>query len=114
MRPATVALAMTLLGAGLASGQSLAQPAQERVLASWTGSGAQRPRPFKADGPWELQWEADGFFQAWLIQPNGQAGVVVANQMQAGPGSFYSTQTGEITIQFNAMQRWRAKVVAVR
>jgi hypothetical protein len=51
-------------------GQSAAEAAGSRVLAAWRGSGAATPRPFDAAGPWEIQRDAGGFFQAFLVDQN--------------------------------------------
>lgn len=86
----------------------------EEVLAEWQGNGALMPRPFRAGGPWELQWTSAGLFQAWIVGPDGRAGQVIANQAGGGPGSSYIRRSGEFALWLSASGPWQARVVAVR
>ena len=54
-----------------------------RVIAQWSGSGMTTTRPFHADGPFEIQWEAKGFFSATLVAVDG-GGSLIANQADGG------------------------------
>lgn len=69
-------------------------------------------RPFHADGPWELRWDAGGFFQATLEKVGGEEDTV-ANQLQPGQGSSYVPTAGDYYVKFVAMSHWTAKAVAL-
>jgi hypothetical protein len=88
-------------------------PSPEKAIAQWSGNGMTTTRPFHVDGPWELQWSASGFFQAFLKRAGGDD-EIVANQVEAGSGSSYVADGGDYSLTVNAMERWTAKAVAVR
>ena len=98
----------------LAPASAPAGAGTDEVLAQWQGNGALMPRPFRAAGPWELQWSSAGLFQAWIVAPDGRAGQVIANQAGGGPGSSYIRRSGEFALWLSASGPWQARVVAVR
>lgn len=94
------------------------QQAPAGDLAQWSGNGMTTTRPFRADGPWELKWEASGnIFQVFLYRAgevHGQAMPnIVANQMGSGPGSSYVPRGGEYYLVVNAMGRWNMRATRV-
>jgi hypothetical protein len=86
----------------------------EAVIARYSGSGAQSPRPFTVDGPWELQWEADGaLFTVHLKDASGKLIDVMANSAPAAPGAAYRAQGGTYALDISALGSWTVRVVAV-
>lgn len=71
-------------------------------------------RPFKVNGPWEIQWDASGdIFQIYLYTSDGTLKDVAANQMGSGEGSYYNPQKGEYYLQVIAMGSWKVRIVNV-
>ena len=87
---------------------------KERVITTFTGSGAKNTRPFTTNGPWEIQWDAKGtIFQLFLLASDGTPIGVPGNQQGAGKGSSYQPQPGKYLLQVNAMGKWTIKIVEV-
>ena len=86
----------------------------ERVIVEYSGAGAQSPRPFTADGPWEAQWEADGaFFMLSLHDAQGRLVELLGNAAPAAPGAAYFGRAGTYALQISGTGAWRVRVVAV-
>lgn len=78
----------------------------------FTGNGAVNTRPFSMDGPWEIQWEADGdIFQVFLHTADGEIVDVAANQMGSGSGTSFQPRGGEYYLQVNAIGDWTVRVL---
>ena len=83
-----------------------------KMIVKHSGSGMKTTRPFKTEGPWEIQWNAQGdIFQIYLYNESGNLVDVAANQMGAGEGSFYSPKKGSFYIEVNAMGKWELKII---
>jgi len=90
--------------------------ADEKVIVKWNGSSQMQTRPFRVEGPWELQWTAQkGYFSAILhrISGRGPEMAILANGMEGGSSSSYQPTGGEFYIEFGAMQSWNARAVSV-
>lgn len=104
-------------GAGddAASSSSSSESTASGAIASYSGSGAKNTRPVSIDGPWELQWDADGqIFQVYLYTADGSMAGVLANQQGAGTGSSFHPRGGRYYFQVNALGRWSMKVVSAQ
>ena len=95
--------------------QAVMAQADEKTIAQWSGVGMQATRPFHLDGPGELQWQMSGdLFQAMMYKiGNDKMPDIVANQIEAGLGTYYIPNGGDYYIKFNAMGKWSARVVAL-
>ena len=77
----------------------------------FTGNGTQSTRPFRVDGPWEIQWDAKGdLFQVYLYTATGDLVDVAANQLGAGAGTSYQPRAGTYYFQVNGMGTWTVRV----
>lgn len=84
-------------------------------IASFSGSGGKNTRPFITNGPWEIQWDAQGdIFQLYLYTANGDMVGVPANQQGSGKGASFQPQAGKYYLQVNAIGDWSMKIVPVR
>ena len=83
-----------------------------KAIADWSGSGMTTTRPFHADGPFEIEWDASGFFQTMLDRVGGGE-TIIANQIEGGPGSSYVPEGGDYYLKVSAMARWHARAVAL-
>lgn len=92
--------------------------ADDPIIKSYSGNGAQTTRPFVAKTPWEMQWntKAEDFmlFQVYLYDGDGNLVGVAANQTKPGKGSFYSPKKGTYYLTINAMADWEIKIVVVK
>ena len=88
-------------------------PSQGQVLAEFEGVGAGATRPFTANGSWEAQFTAQGYFGAYLMSADGQMLNVVANIM-GGHSSYYSPVPGTYYFNINTGEPWRVRVVRVK
>ncbi|MDI3548180.1 MAG: hypothetical protein PWR10_1832 [Halanaerobiales bacterium] len=85
------------------------------IVAEYSGNGMKNTRPFKVNGPWEIQWDAKGdIFQIFLFSGDGQLIDIAANQQGPGKGSYYSPKVGEYYLQVNALGNWEIKIVHVK
>ena len=101
-------------GLNIKSADDNSSSSTSSVIAQYSGNGTQNTRPFEVNGPWEIQWNADGqIFQLYLYDSSGNLIDVAANQMEAGKGSYYSPKTGSFYLQVNAMGDWQLKIVNV-
>jgi hypothetical protein len=91
-------------------------PSDDKVIVKWSGSSQMQTRPFRVDGPWELQWDtAAGYFSATLHRTSGPGAklALLANGAEGGSSSSYQPTGRDFYIEFQAMQRWSARVVSV-
>lgn len=92
--------------------------ADDPIIKSYSGNGAQTTRPFVAKTPWEMQWntKAENFmlFQVYLYDGDGNLVGVAANQTKPGKGSFYSPKKGTYYLTINAIADWEIKIVVVK
>ena len=87
--------------------------AADTVGQEWSGSGLTTTRPMTFSSPWEMQWDATGFLQIYLLDEGGQLVELLANQGGKGAGSTYEPKTGAFILKFNGIGPWRAKAVLI-
>jgi hypothetical protein len=92
--------------------------ADDPIIKSYSGNGAQTTRPFVAKTPWEIQWDTKTedfmLFQTYLYDGDGNLVGVAANQTKPGKGSFYSPKKGTYYLNINAIADWEIKIVEVK
>ncbi|MBN2808903.1 MAG: choice-of-anchor D domain-containing protein, partial [Deltaproteobacteria bacterium] len=89
------------------------QVAQDVIVASFSGSNDMTTRPFKTDGPWELQWEATDRMYINLYEADGDY-VASYSQDAAGNSSAYQPDAGEYYMEvktYNA--NWKIDIVSI-
>jgi|SRR6056297_2242313 len=87
----------------------------EELIVEHSGKGVKTTRPFTTNGPWEIQWDAEGqIFQIYLYSGEGNLVDVAANQTGAGTGSYYNPKDGTYYIEVNAMGNWELKIINVK
>lgn len=90
--------------------------AGDTVLMTWSGTGRMQTRPFRVDGPWELQWtRVSGHFSAVLHPADGAEGrtQLLANGSEASSSTSYQPKGGTFYFEFNSSNAWTARMVAV-
>jgi len=83
-----------------------------KEIVHWAGAGMTTTRPFHADGPFEIQWDARGFFQATLNHV-GADKTIIANQTEGSTGSSYVSEGGDYYLDISALGPWRTRAVAL-
>jgi len=80
-----------------------------------TGSGKKSTRPFKVEGPWELNWDAQGgYFAVVIYKANGSRVKLAAYRRGPGKGSSYQPQGGHYYLDIKASGNWQVKVIEVK
>jgi hypothetical protein len=59
-----------------------------------------------------MQWEATGYFGAFMRPINGSQ-TLFANRLEKGTGGSYVPDGGDYHVKVNAMGKWRLKAVAL-
>ncbi len=93
---------------------ALSPPAVADVLVrEFSGSGMQTTRPFTVDGPWELQWQAQGYFMIVIRHQSGRLGVSDIVGLGEGSGSAYRPRSGTYFLEISGVGAWTVKVIRV-
>jgi hypothetical protein len=89
-----------------------AQPPNDTVVQTFSGSGGRNTRPFTVKDGWEIQWDASGdIFQLYLYWADGELAGVAANQQRSGRGASYQPKGGQYYLQVNSIGDWTIKIV---
>jgi hypothetical protein len=115
-----------LVSLALLAPSALAQVAkQETVIFQFQGNGTATTRPFHADGPWELQWEATStngaiLFSAesYLVGQPEHFEKLLANtggetKEPHLSGTAYHEKGGDYYLTISSFGLWRVRVVSV-
>jgi hypothetical protein len=86
---------------------------QEREIAQYSGNGHGATRPFTANCPCEIQWQATGSsFSAWLTSGDGKDLALIGNTMPAGNGTYYWPKSGTYFLK-PAADSWSIRVIEI-
>ena len=87
--------------------------AEEREIARFSGNGHGATRPFTANCPCEIQWQATGSsFSAWLASPEGKDLALIGNTTPAGNGTYYWPKSGSYFLK-PAADKWTIRVIEI-
>lgn len=116
MRRIVIATGLTLLAALPLATQELA--AQETPVAELVGEGTTNSRPFVVEGPWEIQWTAEGYFSVTVFEvPAAGAEPVYVQRAvlneDGGVGASYMPTGGRFYLEIRTTGNWTVNIVAV-
>ncbi len=82
------------------------------LIAKFEGSNIRNTKPFSANSPFEVKWDAKGeFFSIYLYDENGTLINVLGNQNDPGEGSSYFAKSGKYYFSVSTLGDWSVKVV---
>lgn len=86
----------------------------DELVKEFEGNNNHNTRPFTLEGPWELQWSAEGrSFTIYLFDKEGSLLGVPANQIEPGGGTSYQPRGGQYYLSITANGSWVVRVVKV-
>lgn len=115
-----------LLAAGLSLAASGAMA--DSLVREFSGSGTSTTRPFKVEGPWEIQWDLDCaaplkigndsanlcMFMIFVYTSDGGFVAIDGAQDTSGRGASYKPDAGTYYLDVTSAQaKWEIKVVRV-
>ena len=88
---------------------------KEISVVNLSGAGMTITRPFKVNGPWEIQWDVSGsFFAVTIYKADGSLFDIGGSQQGAGKGSSYQPKNGNYYLKIMAAGNWELKIVEIR
>jgi formylglycine-generating enzyme required for sulfatase activity len=95
----------------LLSNTSSNKPTATSVIASFSGAGNKKTKPFTTAGAWEVHWLAESPISLSLHNMNGNWAGMEEHQLKPGRGSSFCLYSGKYYLRVVATGPWAIKII---